>query len=202
MQVLHRPPCLSLATLSLLRESTAVFCFTVFWCCRKEEAIKKALVAWLHRTGGQTGRNINRHTQSTGRQTGTQSGNSGGQTDGLASCTRQRWQRWQVYVFAYVWVMCGQPLNIWWEAYAPNTITHTVYILLAVLTHTVSIHSSFILNKLGYKCERFVYVEIRKSCFIRLLIECERNDLKLCIRSQISHNLGHKNSSLVKLNKN
>lgn len=73
-----------------------------------EEAIKKALVAWLHRAGRQTGRNINRRTQSTGRQTGTQSGNSGGQTDGEAGCTHRRWQRWQVDVFVYAWVERGQ----------------------------------------------------------------------------------------------
>lgn len=61
---------LVLSTLSRHR----LLCFTVFWACRREEAIKKALVAWLHRASRQTGRNINRHPQGKGRQTGTQSG--------------------------------------------------------------------------------------------------------------------------------
>lgn len=101
---------------------------------------KKALVAWLHRAGRQTGRNINRRTQSLGRQTGTQSGTWGGKTGGQASCTHQKWQRWQVCVFVYVCENCRGQLLVWIYDGKHMLLTHS-----DTHTHTHS-HSAWSVN--------------------------------------------------------
>lgn len=157
----HHLPLLCLSPSTFSPHTRLQCSASLFWSCRREEAIKKSPGGPTSQSmGRQTGRNINRRTQKH-RQTDGQAVRKLRQADRWlqGSCTRWRWQRWQVCMLGVgVCVgQCGGCMNIWWEAYVPepHKFTHSLHPLGCVNAYGVDspqVYSKLIRKQEGEVC--------------------------------------------------